>query len=330
MSDADPPRVADVRPARVWQPSDLMSAVSRSDGFVQHAWATSASKTYWVQEVITETLLLKVSVPDDDILSESDDAGAARLKDHAAEFDHAVTDVQPKPEQIFTDEFLEQVRAESYAKGLEDARQSLRAEIEAELLSEQTQDQALVESLKVALNALKLSPQPFYEPLKRLALHLAEQLVLGELALDGKAIERLVQRCIDELDSHSESVILVELNPGDMTLFASMQERAGPSLGPALRLQADASLMPGSVRTSANDAIVEDLIENRLAGLARSLSIDEMQWKSQTGFEPTRLSEARVSTQKSVEDASPRMASAQLQREQAIIDELLGETRGDE
>ena len=329
MSDADPPRVADVRPARVWQPSDLMSAASRPDGFVQHAWATSASKNYWVQEVITETLLLKATVTGAEILSESDDADAARLTDHEAQFEDVVTDVQPKTEQIFTDEFLEQVRAEFYAKGVEEARHSLRAEIEAELLSEQTRDQTLVESLQIALDALKLSPQPFYEPLKRLALHLAEQLVLGELALDGKAIERLVQRCIDELDSHSESVILVELNPGDMTLFASMQERAGPSLGPALRLQADASLMPGSVRTSANDAIVEDLIENRLAGLARSLSIDEMQWKSQTGFEPTRLSEARVSTQKSVEDASPRMASAQLQREQAIIDELLGEDKDD-
>jgi flagellar biosynthesis/type III secretory pathway protein FliH len=329
MSDADPPRVADVRPARVWQPSDLMSTTSRPDGFVQHAWANSASKNYWVQEVITETLLLKASAPGDEDLSESEEADATGVAGHGAGLDDVVTDVQPKSEQIFTDEFLEQVRAESYAKGAEEARQSLRAEIEAELLSEQTRDQSLVESLQIALDTLKLSPQPFYEPLKRLALHLAEQLVLAELALDGKTIDRLVQRCIDELDSHSESLILVELNPSDMVLFSSMQERAGPSLGPALRLQADASLMPGSVRTTVNDAIVEDLIENRLAGLARALSIDEKQWKTQTGFEPTRLSEERASTQKTVEDASPRMASAQLQKEQAIIDELLGEDRDD-
>ena len=329
MSDADPPRVADVRPARVWQPSDLMSAASRPDGFVQHAWATSASKNYWVQEVITETLLLKASAPGDDAFSDFEDSDATSTADHGVGLDDVVTDVQPKSEQIFTDEFLEQVRAQSYAKGAEEARQSLRAEIEAELLSKQTRDQALVESLQTALDALKLSPQPIYEPLKRLALHLAEQLVLGELALDGKAIERLVQRCIDDLDSHSESVILVELNPSDMALFSSMQERASPSLGPALRLQADTSLMPGSVRASVNDAIVEDLIDNRLAGLARSLSIDERQWKAQTGFEPTRLSQERAPTQKSVEDASPRMASAQLQREQAIIDELLGEDKDD-
>jgi flagellar biosynthesis/type III secretory pathway protein FliH len=306
-----------------------MSAVSRPDGFVQHAWASSASKNYWVQEVITETLLLKAAVSGDEILSESDGADVARFADHEAELDDDAADVQPEPEQIFTDEFLAQIRAESYAKGVEEARQSLRAELEAELLSAQTSDQTLVESVQSALVALKLSPQPFYEPLKRLALHLAEQLVLGELALDGKAIERLVQRCIDDLDSHSESLVLVELNPGDMALFSSIQERAGSSLGPELRLQADASLMPGSVRASANDAIVEDLIENRLAGLARSLTIDEPQWRAKTAFESERLSEARASTQKSVEDASPRMASAQLQREQAIIDELLGEDRDD-
>jgi flagellar biosynthesis/type III secretory pathway protein FliH len=306
-----------------------MSAASRPDGFVQHAWASSASKNYWVQEVITETLLLKASGPRGEDFTESENADATGLADHGADLDDVEPDAQPKSEQIFTDEFLEQVRAISYAKGAEEARQSLRAEIEAELLSEQTRDQALVESLQIALDGLKLSPQPFYEPLKRLALHLAEQLVLGELALDGKAIERLIQRCVDELDSHSESLILVELNPGDMALFSSMQERAGPALGPALRLQADSSLMPGSVRASVNDAIVEDLIDNRLAGLARSLSIDEVQWKAQTGFEPTRLSQERASTQKSVEDASPRMASAQLQKEQAIIDELLGDDRDD-
>lgn len=329
MSDAGPPRVADVRPARVWQPSDLMNAASRPERFVQHAWASSASQNYWVQDVITETLLLKASASGDDVLSEFDDADTARLADHEAELDDLVTDVQPKPDQIFTDEFLEQVRAESYAKGVEEARESLRAEIEAELRSEQTREQTLVESLQMALDALKLSPQPFYEPLKRLALHLAEQLVIGELALDGKAIERLVQRCIDDLDSHSESVILVELNPGDMALFASMQERAGQTLGPALRLQTDTHLMPGSVRASANDAIVEDLIENRLAGLARSLSIDEPQWKAQTGFEHARLSEARPLTQRGVEDTSPRMASSQIQSEQSAIAESLGEDSDD-
>ena len=329
MSDASPPRVAGVRPARVWQPSDLMSSANRPEGFVHNAWGSAGAKSRWVQEVITETLLLKASPARDGAEPESEIAGNTGLTDTDLESGDDPIGEPPKPEQEFTDEYLAQVRAESYAKGAEESREGLRAEIEAELLDAHSRDQALLESMQQALDALKLSPQPFYEPLKRLALHLAEQLVIGELAQDGKAIERLVQRCIDELDSHSESVILVELNPGDMALFASIQGRAGQTSGPALRLQADARLMPGSIRASANDAIVEDLIENRLAGLARSLAIDEPLWKAQTGFDPARLAQAKTSTQRGVEDAKPRMSFPDLSAEQSLIDELLGEDSDD-
>jgi flagellar biosynthesis/type III secretory pathway protein FliH len=329
MSDASTPRVADVRPARVWQPSDLMSSANRPEGFIHNAWASSGAKNRWVQEVITETLLLKASPSSDDAEPESDGAGSTESTDHDLELGEAQADEKLKPEHEFTDEYLAQVRAESYAQGAKESREGLRAEIEAELLAEHTRDQALVESLQQALDAFKRSPEPFYEPLKRLALHLAEQLVIGELAQDGKAIERLVQRCIDDLDSHSESVILVELNPDDMAMFASIQGRAGQTSGPALRVQADARLMPGSVRASANDAIVEDLIENRLAGLARSLAIDEPRWKAQTGFDPARLAQAKASTQRTVEDAKPRMSFPDLNAEQSLIDELLGEDSDD-
>jgi flagellar biosynthesis/type III secretory pathway protein FliH len=306
-----------------------MGAAHRPEGFVQQAWASAGSKSYWVQEVITETLLIKASPATERSEPESEGAGSVDVTDQDLASGDAPADEAHKPEQVFTDEFLAQVRAEAYAQGVQESREGLRAEIEAELLTEHTRDQALLESMQLALDALKLSPQPFYEPLKRLALHLAEQLVLGELAQDGKAIERLVQRCIDALDSHSESVISVELNPGDMALFAAIQGRSGQSSGPALRLQADARLMPGSIRASVNDAIVEDLIENRLAGLAHSLAIDEPRWKAQTSFDPARLSEARAAAQRDVEDAKPRMSLPDLKAEQSLIDELLGEVGDD-
>jgi hypothetical protein len=87
--------------------------------------------------------------------------------------------------------------------------------------------------------------------------------------------------------------------------------------------------MPGSIRASVNDAIVEDLIENRLAGLAHSLAIDEPRWKAQTSFDPARLSEARAAAQRGVEDAKPRMSLPDLKAEQSLIDELLGEVGDD-
>jgi hypothetical protein len=48
-----------------------------------------------------------------------------------------------------------------------------------------------------------------FEPVKRLALHISEQLVLAELTISGQAIERLVQRCLDEIDLHGQSAVTV-------------------------------------------------------------------------------------------------------------------------
>jgi hypothetical protein len=72
-------------------------------------------------------------------------------------------------------------------------------------------------------------------------------------------------------------------------------------------LQADETLLPGSVRASANDAIVEDLIAERLSTLARGLHIDEPRWSAQSAFSAERIAADRVPSSR-VEDAQPRMA----------------------
>ena len=131
--------------------------------------------------------------------------------------------------------------------------------------------------------------------------------MLAELALDGGAIERLVQRCVDELAQHDESLVLVELNPADLAMLQELRERSGLAEGSALRLQPNDKLLPGSVRASANDALVEDLIGERLVALARGLAVDEPRWRSNTAFSPERIASDRLPST-GVEDARPRMA----------------------
>jgi hypothetical protein len=75
-----------------------------------------------------------------------------------------------------------------------------------------------------------------------------------------------------------------------------------------LRLQANDTLLPGSVRASANDAVVEDLIGNQLSALARGLSLNETQWKKQTAFGAERIQSDRIASN-AVEDARPRMST---------------------
>ena len=156
------------------------------------------------------------------------------------------------------------------------ALQQLREELEGEIEPLKRQLSKTVEQVESLIG----QPDKLYEHVKRLSLHLAEQLVLGELNMSPAAIERLIQRCLDELDLHGNHVVTVELNPQDK---ARLQERAG-DLSHTLSLQAVQSLQPGSVRVIVNDTMVEDLVGNRLDALARGLLVQPEVWREQSPF----------------------------------------------
>ena len=288
-------RKPEVRPARVWQPTDLRHPIAPESGFVASAWRTQREPVFGLTDfdIPTVDLLPPPATP------EVEEAPAAAA-------------VAPAPPPVIetpvaTAEALAKAREEGRAQGAAEARAALQTEMEDKLRVALGDDHALVNALADALALLQQSPQSFFEPLKRLALHLAEQLVLAELALDGGAIERLVQRCVDELAQHDESLVLVELNPADLAMLQELRERSGLAEGSALRLQPNDKLLPGSVRASANDALVEDLIGERLVALARGLAVDEPRWRSNTAFSPERIASDRLPST-GVEDARPRMA----------------------
>ena len=174
-----------------------------------------------------------------------------------------------------------------HAQALEDAQTQANAQMQSVLEAEKTHiEESLNEQLKVlqALNDQLRSftdkPDALFEPIKRLAVHISEQLVLAELNLSGQAIERLVQRCLDELDMHGQSPIVVELNPQDK---ARLQDINKDVLN-HMQLQAVASLHPGSVRVVVNDTQIEDLIEHRLQAMANRLLNQPEQWREQSAF----------------------------------------------
>ena len=191
--------------------------------------------------------------------------------------------------------------ARGVAMGLDQAEQAQAPQMLA--LQEQMQAQldpelALLLEVTQRLQALVENPQDLYEPLKRLALHVAEQLVLAELTLSGSAIERLVQRCLDELDLHGQGLVTIELNPQDK---ARLEEKAGDMLK-NIQLHGLAQLKPGSVRVLANDTQVEDLVQTRLQALANSLLGQPEAWREQSSFFKQPLSQRDTE----VTDASPR------------------------
>jgi len=312
-------RKSDVRPARVWQPTDLLHPIAPEGGFLPNAWQPAGAAGFdpngfatpvldlkaLAAPVATESLPTADEVPDTDSPTSEPEGSDAPPAEASTQAKAPVTPPAPATDP----QALEKARAEGHAQGVAQARADMQADVQSETHKILSEDHALLDKLQATLADLQQSPQAFFEPLKRLALHLAEQLVLAELQVDGSAIERLVQRCVDELAQHDESMIVVQLHPSDVERLHNMRERTGLNEGSALRLQVDADLLPGSVRATANDTLVEDLIGDRLSTLARALQVNEARWSAQSAFSAERIAADKLPSA-GVEDARPRMSNA--------------------
>jgi len=122
------------------------------------------------------------------------------------------------------------------------------------------------------LHDLLQDPQRFFNPLKRLALNMAQHIAKHEISISPHAIDALVQNCLNELDHPIKGAVVVELNPQDKKLLETLSTASLQGV----HLEAVPQLASGSVRVIANDMVVEDLIENRLEALARSLALKEI------------------------------------------------------
>ena len=208
-------------------------------------------------------------------------------------------------------ELLESIKQEAFDRGLAEGKQQFEA-LQDETAKERAQSEAadieathkLLSNIEKAIEGLKEVPDQRHEPLKRLAMHLAEQLTLVELSLSPNSVQALIERCIETLDITPSSAVVVELNPNDMALLQARVPEPGEEKQ-TWRLQADPSLLPGSVRVRADDAVVSDLVEHRLESLAQSLLTDPKRWQEQTAFQPERLNSRRGQAS-AVEDALPR------------------------
>jgi flagellar biosynthesis/type III secretory pathway protein FliH len=158
----------------------------------------------------------------------------------------------------------------------------------------------LLESLSRALQPLLLPDDAAtrFEPLKRLALHLATELVRSELTVSPQVVEQLVRRSIHALQAGDEAPLTVDLNPEDLALLKAAWDDPVTGLpvdSPLLNRVAwreDMELSRGSVRVRSDASTVEDLIEHRLASIMHDLRIQASKWqadelKLQRQFVPT-------------------------------------------
>ena len=147
----------------------------------------------------------------------------------------------------------------AYLRGLEEGQRQTKDELEAEVLLAADDLKALANQLAQAAR----DTETFYQPLLKLSMHLAEQLVRGELSLSGQAVTRLVERCLSEFQQETSAPIVVRMNPADHERHLAYGAMAPKNMD----LRPDPSLSAGSVKVSMNGAMIEDLIEHRRQAL---------------------------------------------------------------
>jgi flagellar biosynthesis/type III secretory pathway protein FliH len=320
----------------IWQPLKPLKPIElQNAGFVQENYLQPKS-THFALWTVEEQLAAGKIADANDVLSTAD--GAANGDGHALDGANSSLENDTAQDPLASvsgldAESLEKFKQEAFERGVAEGR---RQQQEA-ALEESTQNEAdslaaladkanqLLVNIEQGVLALKESPADWNEPLKRLALHLAEQLTLTELSISASGIQNLIDRCIETLDVQSASSVVVELNPTDMALLQNHKAAPGEQTH-SWRLVADSHLLPGSVRVRADDAVVSDLIEHRLETLAQALLQNTKPWQAQTAFQPERLS-ARRGKAETVEDALPRDTSSRFaQAEVSDIAEDVVET----
>ena len=255
----------------VWSVDPLLNSKVQAPRFLRTQWDEASARSFgpWrvaekvePTEGLTQELVTTEAEPSD--LPADADASGIEANSGTAE-----------PESQWSETALDALREESYQRGLLEGEAKVREEYEAE----RSKERELMRHLGIELRSISQDPQRFFEPLKRLSLHLAEQLVRAELQLSGQAIHNLVQACIQQLD-HAVEPVHVSVNPEDLQRLKDM----GKSVTDHMQLEADTMLRPGSVRVRVQDTVVQDLIENRLEPLARRLLAQPEAWMQQSSL----------------------------------------------
>ena len=111
-------------------------------------------------------------------------------------------------------------------------------------------------------------PSRFLDPLKKLAVHIAKEIVRGELQASGTAINRLVEHCV--ASGGAEKPVAIHVNAQDLEWLKAVWDVQDG----APELKADDRLARGSVKVMMNDGWIEDLIERRFEDVETSLHLN--------------------------------------------------------
>jgi flagellar biosynthesis/type III secretory pathway protein FliH len=219
--------------------------------------------------------------------SASDTQGSAKFAELVGDLDLNLIDESAPSEEpsapavVVDEQALEEARqeglAQGHAAGLAEGLAQGQAQGQAQAQAAWRDQQGLLAQLVQQVPRLSEQLDAWREPMRELALHLAEQLVRSELRTSGEVVARLVQQALDTLEQPSARVLAL-MHPDDAEQLMAMASE----LPKDMRIQPDPSMTRGSVRVSTDDTLIEDLMSNRLQMLAQALLSSDSAWASRS------------------------------------------------
>lgn len=242
-----------------WVPSPLLQGAKETPRFLRAPWDAEHAHAFGPWRIGART---DPALPPEDPDAATAQAPLPQVAPVAPSAEADLPALAVDAQDAVSAERLREAEAAAHARGVAEGLAQARAEI----AEERARESELLRHLTIELRALTEDPDRFYEPLRRLALHIAEQLVRGELRASGAAIAQVVRQCLQALDTPS-SKVAVCLNAEDAQVLQAM----APAFLEGLRLQPEPHLARGSVRLRMDDTVLEDLIEHRLEALMQAL-----------------------------------------------------------
>ena len=162
-----------------------------------------------------------------------------------------------------SEDILEQVKSEAYAKGFQDGGDQERLD----------QDQLIknLQNLFSNINENQKVFTEFFDPVKKLSLNIAKYLVKGNLNVSSDLINKIIDTTLSEITNLGDKTIIVEMNSTDFENLNDviLEQFENVEFSP------NSELGKGDLRIKMNDSIIEDFIENRLSDIAESLMRDD-------------------------------------------------------
>lgn len=259
-----------------WRLNDLLVADKKAKEFATAGWndPEQSAKVAPLFEEWSPTVVDLAELVDSEVLDAPDDAlddpmdageqapeapveGVPANAEVVADSNAVLEEAQAAA--VYAEEALQEAKREAHQEGYEKGR----SESVAQYQKSKDELDRLVGSLRTAQSDMTA----FYHPLKKLALHVAQQLVRGELSLSSSAVDRLIKSVLDDIEAQGEGPILIYLHPADRDNISDVIYDEFSNID----LRTDRSLSQGSVKISIDDTAIEDLMEQRLERLSEQI-----------------------------------------------------------